>query len=68
MLFSTCKMSQHHQLYDNDMLKISCNNQTIVRVQQCKLLGCYWQTFWALYTCQEYFKKWLLYSKNIEKT
>ena len=32
MLFSTGKMSQHHQLYNNDILKISCNNQTIKRV------------------------------------
>ena len=31
-------MSQHHQLYNNDMLKLSCNNQTIERVQQYKLL------------------------------
>ena len=38
MLLSTCKMSQRHQLYDNDILKISCNNQTIERVQQYKLL------------------------------
>ena len=39
MLFSTRKMSQHHQLYNNDKLKISCNNQTIERVQQYKLVG-----------------------------
>ena len=39
MLFSTRKMSQHHQLYNNDILKISCNNQRIERVQQYKLLG-----------------------------
>ena len=38
MLFSTHKMSQHHQLY-NDILKITCNNQTIESVQQYKLLG-----------------------------
>ena len=39
MLFSTHKMSQHHQLYNNNILKISCKNQTIERVQQYKLLG-----------------------------
>ena len=39
MLFLTRKMSQHHQLYNNDILKISCNNQAIERVQQPKLLG-----------------------------
>ena len=39
MLFSTRKMSQHHQLYNNDILKINCNNQTIERVQQYKLFG-----------------------------
>ena len=33
MLFSTRKMSQHHQLYNNYILKISCNNQTIERVK-----------------------------------
>ena len=38
MLFSTHKMSQHHQLY-NDILKITCNNQAIESVQQYKLLG-----------------------------
>ena len=27
MLFSTRKMSQHHQLYNNDVLKKSCNKQ-----------------------------------------
>ena len=39
MLFLTRKMSPHHQLYNNDILKISCNNQAIERVQQPKLLG-----------------------------
>ena len=39
MSFSTRKMSQHHQLYNNGILKISCNNQRIERVQQYKLLG-----------------------------
>ena len=39
MLFSTRKMSQHHQLYNNDILKINCNNQTIERLQKYKLLG-----------------------------
>ena len=39
MLFSTHKMSQHHQLYNNNILKISCKNQTIERVQQYKLFG-----------------------------
>ena len=34
MLFSTRKMSQHYQLYHNDILKINCNNQTIERLQQ----------------------------------
>ena len=32
-------MSQHHRLYNNDILKINGNNQTIERVQQYKLLG-----------------------------
>ena len=31
-LFLTRKMSQHHQLYNNDIVKTSCNNQTIERV------------------------------------
>ena len=31
-------MLQHHH-YNNNILKISCNNQTIERVQQYKLLG-----------------------------
>ena len=39
MFFSTRKMSQHLQLYNNNILKISCNNQTIERMQQYKLLG-----------------------------
>ena len=39
ILFSACKMSQHHQLYNNDILEINCNNQTIERVQQYRLLG-----------------------------
>ena len=39
MLFSTRKISQHHRLYNNDILKVNCNNQTIERVQQYILLG-----------------------------
>ena len=39
MLFSTRKVSQHHQLYNNDILKINFNNQIIKIVQQYKLLG-----------------------------
>ena len=39
MLFSTRKMSQHHQLYNNDILKENCNNQTIEREHQYKLFG-----------------------------
>ena len=39
MLFSTCKTSQCHQLYNNDILKTNYNNQTIERVQQYILLG-----------------------------
>ena len=50
MLFSTRKMSQHHQLYNNDILKISCNNQTIERVQQYKLLGVVIDEHFELYT------------------
>ena len=49
MLFSTLKMSQHHQLYDNDMLKISCNNQTIEKIQY-KLLGAVIDEHFELYT------------------
>ena len=36
MLFSTRKMSHYHQLYNNDTLKITYNNQIIERVQQDK--------------------------------
>ena len=50
MLFSTRKMSQHHQLYNNDILKINCNNQTIERVQQYKLLGVVIDEHFELYT------------------
>ena len=50
MLFSTCKMSQHHQLYNNDTLKISCNNQIIERIQQDKLLGVVIDEHFELYT------------------
>ena len=49
-LFSTRKMSQHHQLYINDILKISCNNQTIERVQQYRLLGVAIDKHFVLYT------------------
>ena len=49
MLFSTRKMSQHHQLYNND-IKLSCNNQTIERVQQYKLLGVAIDEHFELYT------------------
>ena len=48
MLFSACKMSQHHQLYNNDILKINCNNQTIERVQY-KLLGVVIEKLFQLY-------------------
>ena len=50
MLVSTRKMSQHHQLYNNDILKINCNNQTIERVQQYKLLGVVIDKHFELYT------------------
>ena len=50
MLFSTHKMSQHHQLYNNNILKISCKNQTIERVQQYKLLGVVIDEHFELYT------------------
>ena len=50
MLFSTRKMSQHHQLYNNDILKISCNNQTIEKVQQYKLLRVVIDEYFELYT------------------
>ena len=43
-------MSQHHQLYNNDTLKISCNNQRIERVQQYKLLGVVIDKHFELYT------------------
>ena len=50
MLFSTRKMSQYHQLYNTDILKINCDNQTIERVQQCKLLGVVIGKHFELYT------------------
>ena len=50
MLFSTCKMSQHHQLNKDDILKISCNNQTIERVQPYKILGVVTDEHFELYT------------------
>ena len=43
-------MLQHHQLYNNDILKISCNNQTIERAQQYKLLGVVIGEHFELYT------------------
>ena len=43
-------MSQHHQLYNNDTLKISCNNQIIERIQQDKLLGVVIDEHFELYT------------------
>ena len=49
MLFSTRKMSQRHQLYNNDILKINCNNQTIERVQQYILLGVVIDEHFVLY-------------------
>ena len=42
-------MSQQHQLYNND-IKLSCNNQTIERVQQYKLLGVAIDEHFELYT------------------
>ena len=39
MLCSTHKMSQHHQPYNSEILKINCNNQTIEIIKQFKLLG-----------------------------
>ena len=50
MLFSTRKMSQHHQLYNNDILKINCNNQKIEKVHQFKLLGVVIDEDFVLYT------------------
>ena len=50
MLFSTRKMSQHHQLYNNDILKENCNNQAIERVQQYKLLEVVIDEHFELYT------------------
>ena len=50
MLFSTSKVSQHHQLYNNNILKRNYNNQTIERVQQCKLLGVVIDEHFELYT------------------
>ena len=50
MLFSTRKMSQHHQLYNNDILKENCINQAIERVQQYKLLEVVIDEHFELYT------------------
>ena len=53
MLLLTRKMSQHHQLYNNDILKVNCDNQTIERVQyklQYKLLGVVIDEHFKLYT------------------
>ena len=50
MLHSTRKIIQHHRLYNNDILKANCNNQTIERVQQYKLLGVAIDEFFELYT------------------
>ena len=50
MLFSTSKVSQHHQLYNNNILKRNYNNQTIERVQQCKLLGVVIDEYFELHT------------------
>ena len=43
-------MSQHHQFYNYDILKISHDNQTIKRVQQYKLLGVVIDEHFELYT------------------
>ena len=43
-------MSQHHQLYNNDILKISCNNETIETAQRYKLLGDVIDEHFELYT------------------
>ena len=32
-------MSQHHQLYNSEILKINCNNQAIEIIKQFKLHG-----------------------------
>ena len=50
MLFSTSKMSHHHQLYNNDILKINYNNQSIEGVQKYKLLGVVIDEHLELYT------------------
>ena len=50
MLFSTRKISQHHPLSNNDILKVNCNNQTIERVQQYKLIGVVIDEHFELYT------------------
>ena len=50
MFFSTHKMSQHHQLYNDNILKISCNSQTIERMRQYKLLGIVIDEHFELYT------------------
>ena len=42
-------------VYNNEILKINCNNQTIERVQQYKLLGVIIDENFELYTRQEYF-------------
>ena len=43
-------MSQHHQLYNNDILKINCNNQTIEKMQQYKFRGVVIDESFELYT------------------
>ena len=54
-------MPQHHQLYNNDILNISCKNQAIERVQQYKLLGVVIDEHFELYAhVRNIFKKWLL--------
>ena len=50
VLFSTRKMSQHHQPYNNAILKINFNNQTIERMQQCKFRGVVIDESFELYT------------------
>ena len=39
-----------HHFYNNDILKINCNNQTVERVQQYKLLGVVIDDYFELYT------------------
>ena len=50
MLFSTQEISQNHQLYNDDILIIYCNNQTIERVQQNKLFGIVIDDYFKFYT------------------